>query len=146
MKNRIMIVTLALFAGSVLLLPAAYAEGHGNTGDKIPCAHCPLGKSSGLRALFLNRVESLLNEEEIKLSEEKKAQILDLKLSTDKQLILLKAEISTIKMDLEAALQKEKLFMNSIYGFIDKKYETKKEIAVLYVDAIKSLEDIVSAK
>lgn len=96
--------------------------------------------------IYTERIESVLENKDGNLSAQKIQKIRALKLMIDKEMILKEAEKKVVYMDLQAEFEKETLYVNAINSFIDQKYELKKKISKMYVDALLEIEQIIKSR
>jgi len=139
MKKQSIIVCLLTFLFVGIFSMACYAEGYckGKKYDK--------GHGHGLeKKVFHNFHLAIANEVELGLSEEQYEKIKTLKINTKKDLIIKRAEIDVLKIDIKAKLWEDTIDKKGINKLIDKKYELKKEKAKALVDAHAQFKNILT--
>ena len=136
-----MVMTL-IFAVSI---SAIYASGHsGKTCGKGSSCKGGYGKSD-LESKFYKKAWMIMeNGDELGLSDEITDKIKDLKMSTKKALVMKKAEIEVIGLDIKSLLHESTVNTEEINKLIDKKYELKKEKAKSIIAAYATLKGYLS--
>ncbi len=135
------IVAIALvFAISVSAINAC--DGHG----KSSWSKCS-GKSGkwDLESKFYMKAYMIIkNSDELGLSDKMVDKIRELKMSTKKSLVMKKAEIEVIGLDIKSMLHGDTVNIEEINKLIDKKYDLKKEKTKSIVAACVTLKSYLS--
>ncbi|HDP16463.1 MAG TPA: hypothetical protein ENN16_01255 [Candidatus Omnitrophica bacterium] len=84
------------------------------------------------------------NQEELGLSDVQVKEIKDLKMATKKDMIMKKAEIDVLALDIKAGLWEDEIDVTALNGLVDKKYEIKKEKAKSLIAAYASLKGMLT--
>jgi len=129
------LVIAVLFVCVALLATHVYAEGHGKMKD----GHWDLEGKFCKKAMLIVK-----NQEELGLSDEEVKKIKDLKITTKKDLIMKKAEIEVLGLDIKAALWEDTIDLGSVNTLIDKKYELKKQKTKSIVAAYVALKGMLT--
>ncbi|MFH1593320.1 MAG: hypothetical protein ABID09_01320 [Candidatus Omnitrophota bacterium] len=138
-KKMLFAVVLCLALASNVL---AYEGSKGGSS----CGH---GKGrtqkDGLSEKFYEKAHFLMsNAEELGLSDEQVSKIKDIKLKTKRDLILKKAEIEVVALDIDAMMHEDVINKVDIDKLIDKKYDLKKENAKLLVGSYATLKGLIT--
>ncbi len=137
-QRRLVVVVLVCVLTCGVFLSAAYAESCGKKGD----SHRGQSKDK-----FFHKAHKILaNKEELRLTDEQSAKIKALKLSTKKDLIMKKAEIEVIALDIKAQLWQDTVDIAAVNKLIDEKYEIKKAKTKALVAAQVALKDTLTEK
>ena len=130
MKNKTWMVKLALVSFAMLLLaPPVYAD----------CARKG-GHHADMSRMFFKKAKMVLaHHEQIGLSDEQVETIRALKLEIKKAVILQKAEIEVVGLDVKAALREEKVDVKRLNMLIDSKYTAKAAKAKTVIGAYAKL-------
>ena len=116
MKTKTIILATILSVG--LICSATYDSYAG---------HCSGGGKKRLSdKLFMKASLILSHSESLGLTEDQVQQIKKLKLDTKKDLIMKKAEIDTVKVDIKSALWEPSIDLDAVNPLVEKKYEIKK--------------------
>ena len=135
LKVALVLVPVLVLALSV---PLGYAREYGKQGG-----HC--GYHKGLEQKFFHKAHFILkNQGELDLSDKQIEEIRALKLETKKELIMRKAEIETIKVDIKANLYQDAIDTEVTNKLVDEKYELKKEKAKSLVKAFAALKNTLT--
>jgi Spy/CpxP family protein refolding chaperone len=103
------------------------------------------GHGHNLEKKVFNRFRlAITNEAELGLSEEQYEKIKTLKINAKKDLIIKRAEIDVLKLDIKTKLGEDPIDKKDINKLIDKKYELKKEKAKALVDAYDRFKNILT--
>jgi len=86
------------------------------------------------------------NQEELKLTDEQVAKIKDLKIQAKKDLIMKKAEIEVLAIDIKSKLYEDTINIEEINKLVDQKYELKKEKAKFLIENFANLKNILTAE
>lgn len=141
MKKQSIIVCLLTFLFVGIFSMACYAEGYCK-GKKYDQGH---GRGHGLeKKVFHTFHLAMANEVELGLSEDQYEKIKTLKINTKKDLIIKRAEVDVLKIDIKAKLWEDTIDRKGINKLIDKKYELKKEKAKALVDAYAQFKKILT--
>ncbi|MFC1703205.1 Spy/CpxP family protein refolding chaperone [Candidatus Omnitrophota bacterium] len=136
MKKRLAVVAVlvvALMLGAVTV--EVFARDHGKKESK----------QWNLEEKFSHKVKFLMKkQEELGLSDEQMQTIKDLKVATKKDLIMKKAEIEILAVDIKAALYQDAVDIDAVNALIDKKYELKKQKAKALVNTCATLKSILT--
>lgn len=139
MKKQSIIVCLLTFFFVGIFSMACYAEGYQKR------KRYDQGQRHSLEKKIFHKFHlAIANEVELKLSEEQYEKIKTLKINTKKDLIMKRAEIDVLKIDIKAKLWEDTIDKKGINKLIDKKYELKKEKAKALVDAYAQLKNILT--
>jgi Spy/CpxP family protein refolding chaperone len=139
MKKQSIIVCLLTFLFIGIFSMACYAEGYckGKKHDQ--------GHGHGVENKVFHKFHlAISNEVELGLSEEQYEKIKTLKINTKKDLIIKRAEIDVLKIDIKAKLWEDTIDKKGINKLIDKKYEIKKEKAKALVDTYAKFNNILT--
>jgi len=141
MKKQSIIVCLLTFLFVGIFSMACYAEGYCK-GKKYDKGH---GHGHGLEKKVFHKFHlAMANEVELGLSEEQYEKIKTLKINIKKDLIIKRAEVDVLKLDIKAKLWEDTIDKKDINKLIDKKYELKKEKAKALVDAYAQFKNILT--
>lgn len=111
---------------------------------------CPMCKKKGqkdesLEKKFNKKVNFFMQHQELlDLSEDQVQQIEDLKLMVKKDLIMKKAEIEVVTLDIKVALKEWMIDAPAVNGLLDVKYELKKQKAKNLVAAYAKLKAVLT--
>ena len=144
-------LALVLIGGMALSQVFAF-EGNGVHGSSGSCKmHGGGGMHGhhgwGTAGKFFYKAHALLkSEKELQLSADQVKTIEGLKTETKKTLIRNKAEIETLKVDLDSQLHADKIDTAAASKLIDQKYELKKQSAKTLLEAYAKLKSTISAE
>lgn len=140
MKRKITVIVsvmMFLLVGSFIAI--ANAEGY-------ECSK-KSGYSKGLDSKVFCKARFLIqNREELKLTDEQVAKIKDLKIQAKKGLIMKKAEIEVLAIDIKAKLYEDTINIEELNKLVDQKYELKKAKAKFFVEKYANLKNILTAE
>jgi len=102
------------------------------------------GKKKMDEKLFYKMHLTIKNQDELGLSDKQVDKIKTLKMTTKKTLIMKKAEIEVVALDVKAAMWEENIDVKAVEKLIDKKYDLKKEKAKLLVNTCASFRKILT--
>jgi hypothetical protein len=139
MKKRNIIAIFLTFIFVGIFSVTCHAEGY--------CKKKKYDKGHGhnLEKKVFNRFRlAITNEAELGLSEEQYEKIKTLKINAKKDLIIKRAEIDVLKLDIKTKLGEDPIDKKDINKLIDKKYELKKEKAKALVDAYDRFKNILT--
>ncbi|MFH1577829.1 MAG: Spy/CpxP family protein refolding chaperone [Candidatus Omnitrophota bacterium] len=132
--------TVGAYSGNC---PESGGKTSGKTGEKT--GEKAQGYQGGLEEKFAHKAHFILeNKEGLGLSEEQVKKIKDLKLETQKGLILKDAEIDIVALDIKDGLYQDTVNASAVNKLIDKKYELKKQKAQSLVSAYAALKNILT--
>ena len=104
------------------------------------------GKMGGaLDGKFFHKASMILkHKKELALSDKQIADLKSLKLETEKNLVMKKAEIEMVSLDIRGKLTDETIDTKAVNALIDKKYDLKKEKEKSLVTAFASLKSLLT--
>ena len=152
MKKILGIVILGLFAVAAFSMRAFAA-------DEICCQGMKMGKQGKMMEKTCGRMEKkmdleekfshkaqliLENSTELGLSEDQIMKVKALKTSVKKSMIKSKADIDVLAIDIEEALKKDEIDVNSVNALIEKKYSLKGQEAKAMAGAYAELKMVLS--
>lgn len=139
MKKQSIIVCLLTFLFVGIFAMACYAEGYQKR------KRYDQGHGHSLEKKVFHKFHlAIANEVELGLSEEQYEKLRALKINTKKDLIMKRAEIDVLKIDINAKLWEDTIDKKGINKLIDEKYELKKEKAKALVDAYAQFNNILT--
>ena len=98
-----------------------------------------------LKDTFFKKAHIILGSKaDLQLSNEQAAKVKDLKLKTEKDLVMKGAELEVIGIDITAALHKDVIDMKAVNSLNDKKYTLKKNNANSIAESLAVLKSILS--
>ena len=99
----------------------------------------------GLENKFFHKLDlAIANDVKLAISDEQFEKIKMLELNTRKNLIMKRAEIAVLKIDIKLKLREDIIDKESINKLIDKKYELKKDKAKTLIDAYAQFNNILT--
>ena len=105
-----------------------WGRGHGDLDDKF----------------FYKASMILKNKKELGLSDKQISDLKSLKLDTEKNLVMKKAELEVLSLDIRSKLMDETIDTKEVNALIDKKYDLKKEKEKSLVTAFAALKNILT--
>ncbi|MFH1752553.1 MAG: hypothetical protein ABH875_00060 [Candidatus Omnitrophota bacterium] len=144
-KKLIVSAVVAIALIFTISISGIYASGHLDKGWSR-CSSSKCGSDKGdLESKFYKKAHMIMeNGEKLSLSDKIVAEIKELKMSTKKGLIMKKAEIEVVALDIKSMLYEEKINTEEINKLIDKKYDLKKEKTKTIVAAYARLKGYLS--
>ncbi|MDD4202323.1 MAG: hypothetical protein PHQ52_02540 [Candidatus Omnitrophica bacterium] len=136
MKKKIVIILAIVFvltitASNVFSMEQGWGKGYNSKMD--------------LKAkLFYKMQVALMNEEELGLTKEQSDKIKDIKLATQKKLIMDDARIDVIAIDIEDNLWKKEIDLANIQKLVDEKYDIKKDKTMTTITAYSEFKEVFS--
>lgn len=85
-----------------------------------------------------------MHDDVLKISDEQKTKIKDIKHTALKKLIQQQADIDIIVVDYKTAMAETKLDVGKVNKLLDKKYDAKKKIAKTHVKALSDIQNILT--
>ena len=144
MKTKNTIIISCVLVVGIILSGLAFADSQGK-GDHKGFGSKQSHNGHSLEKKVFHRFHlAIANEVELGLSEEQYEKIKTLKINTKKDLIMKRAEIDVLKIDIKAKLWEDTIDKKGINKLIDKKYELKKEKAKALIDAYAQFKNIIT--
>ncbi len=104
------------------------------------------GRGHGYKDKFAHKAYLILkNQDELGLSDDQVDKVKDLMIKTEKDLIMKKAEIETLGLDIKAKMWEDTIDTDAVNALIDQKYELKKAKAKYLVGARAALKNLLTA-
>lgn len=144
MKTKNTIIISCVLVVGIILSGLAFAGSQGKGDHKGFGSKQSHNGHSLEKKVFYRFHLAIANEVELGLSEEQYEKIKTLKINTKKDLIIKRAEIDVLKIDIKAKLWEDTIDKKGINKLIDKKYELKKEKAKALVDAYAQFKNIIT--
>jgi hypothetical protein len=110
--------------------------------DEVCCPGMKMGMHD---KMFTHKAQLIMeNAAELGLSDDQVQKIKSLKMSVTKSMIKSDADVELLVLDIEAALEKEEIDVNSTSALIDKKYNIKSQEAKTLIGAYADLKKVLS--
>lgn len=94
---------------------------------------------------FMKKVKLIYRfQEELGITDEQLESLKTIKNTVKKDIIMKKAEIEVISVDIKAALEVDDIDVTAVNALIDKKYEIKKAKAKITVEALAKLKNVLT--
>ena len=134
-KKNLAICSLVLVLCFVLCSSAALAKDAGRKGED----------GFSLERKVLRKLGMVIRyQEDLGLTDEQVAQIRDLKVSVQKDLVKKQADIKLLAIDIKTALAEDTIDTKAVGKLIDKKYAVKKDKAMVLVKAYAELKKMLT--
>ena len=132
---RILFLTLFLTTGSVIPNIFAHDVDEDQETKNIECF-----TDDASAKIFFKQIQKIFDrKDELSLSEEQIVSLKDLKIKTQKSLIMKEAEIKVNELDINSQINDDKWEAEILNGLIDKKFDLKKEEAKILLNAFVTL-------
>jgi len=138
-KKMIVLALIATFALTTFAAVDAMAKG-----DKSGYSQHGYKKADMESKLYKKLYFIMKNQDGIGISDAQVDKVMALKLKTKKDLIMKKAEIDVLALDIKAAMCEDEIDLNAVNALIDKKYDLKKAKTKAIVAASVELKKIIT--
>ncbi len=140
------IAILTIFA-TASITPQAFADqGKSKCSLKAGCKYSSdKGREGNLSCKVFKKAHFLKeNQAEIGLSDEQVDQIIDIKFALKKDLVMKKAEIEVVKLDIKRSVYERTVDVEAVNDLIDQKYAIKSEKSKATVQALADIKNILT--
>lgn len=140
--RKVLVSCMVIFLALGMMSLSVHADYPGKGSGQKACAK--KGDKGFDKKLFCKMHFILVNKDEIGLSDSQEKEITELKIGTKKDLIMKKAEIDVIVVDIKMHMYGDKINLDAVNKLIDKKYDIKKAKAKVLVGASAKLKEILT--